>query len=604
MSLPQVNLQDLLELHKGVHEGLKLINIRGCNGAGKSTIPLLMLETDVNAFELIWRLGAKDQVFGTVFPSYNTIALGKYRTNCGGLDTVKDTATIKTSVKIAWKLGYNILMEGVLASTVFQTYADLFEEMNNTQAYQREIIIFNIVPSLETCLSRVKKRNGDKPIKEQLIQDKWKVVNRNADKFLKAGFNSLRVTNEGISREETLNWYFEQIGEKINSLNNKPPENEKLQINKIKQAEPLKEPNSELELLEYADCYVEPKENLKGFEWYIDYKAPNEKLKLRKRFFDSYWHFIAERMNIYHKRVVLGEPEPWTEDKVLKTYRFTNVVRDMDKLTIYERNHILSKIDEPVEDLEIRKKSILLNIMIFRVWVKADTYEVHGFIDLADKNWRKKWEKAKLELLDRRENYITNFTASYFVNGFSSANPDKKTWGNKTWNAILMIEEWMKNIDEIYRKAIIEPKNMKEQLEYFKSLTCVGHFTAYEYSCSIAIMSRYCKNHLVPWGQDNATNVGHGAKKGINWIFENKGGMSEYQCILYLRSIWRHELQKRGTYERFVSQLPKELNGDIDLRVIEHCLCESHKYNNAATEQGRPRELFSVRTTDVSELLV
>ena len=58
-----------------------------------------------------------------------------------------------------------------------------------------------------------------------------------------------------------------------------------------------------------------------------------------------------------------------------------------------------------------------------------------------------------------------------------------------------------------------------------------------------------------------------------------------------------------GTYERFVKQLPKELNGEIDLRVIEHCLCETQKYNKAWTNTGRPKEAFVPKTQNLDDLL-
>ena len=223
-------------------------------------------------------------------------------------------------------------------------------------------------------------------------------------------------------------------------------------------------------------------------------------------------------------------------------------------------------------------------------------------MDLTDKNWRVNWEQSKLKLLKRREDGISNFTAAYYVNDLRGANPNPETRSNKTANAIAMIEGWMSNMDLIYENAIEKAQNMKEQMEFFKTLPCVGDFTAYEYACSITEITRYCKNHLVEWTQDNATNVGPGAKRGIDWIFKNKGGLSDYQCILYLRSIWRHELKIRGTYDRFISQLPKELNGDIDLRVIEHCLCETQKYNKAWTNTGRPKEVFKPKTLNYHDL--
>lgn len=373
----------------------------------------------------------------------------------------------------------------------------------------------------------------------------------------------------------------------------------------LAEKKPAKIDDREFKLLEHP--YIEPEENLKHYAWYPDYKAPDETMEINQIYFDNYWHFITERMNIWHKRVILEEPAPWTDDPILQNFKFTNVIRDLDRLSLYERRHILSKIDEMDDSWSDErrlqwKKSILLNIMIFRLWVKPDTYEVHGFIDLTDPKWKEKWEAAKPILLQRREDGVSNFTAAYYVCNLRACNPNPETQKNKTANAIAQIDYWTSHIDEIYDGAIVQPKSMREQIDYFVTLTCVGAFTAYEYACDIAEVTRYCKNHLVAWDQDNGTNVGPGAKRGIDWIFRNKGGMSDYQCILYLRSIWKHELQVRGKLEQFLNQLPKELNGDIDLRVIEHCLCETQKYNKAATNTGRPKEAFRPKTFDMKDL--
>ena len=62
-----------------------LVNIRGCNGAGKSTIPMSMM-SDPKMFvqELKYSDGKRMGSF-TVFPSYGWIALGTYFNKTGGL---------------------------------------------------------------------------------------------------------------------------------------------------------------------------------------------------------------------------------------------------------------------------------------------------------------------------------------------------------------------------------------------------------------------------------------------------------------------------------------------------------------------------------------
>ncbi len=161
VELPEVELQDLLELHRGQEVTNKLlVNIRGCNGSGKSTIPISMLERDSDAFEVVWQVNGKKRVVGTVFPEFSFVALGHYHSKCGGMDSMRTTDEIKLAVDVFWNTNYHILMEGIMASTVRQTYIDLFTQMNAIQPIQRDIVIYSILPRLETCLQRIQSRNG------------------------------------------------------------------------------------------------------------------------------------------------------------------------------------------------------------------------------------------------------------------------------------------------------------------------------------------------------------------------------------------------------------------------------------------------------------
>jgi hypothetical protein len=48
--------------------------------------------------------------------------------------------------------------------------------------------------------------------------------------------------------------------------------------------------------------------------------------------------FIKERHDIYLRRQV-GKPKPWTTDKILQQYRFTNCYRELDVVTTWIREH-------------------------------------------------------------------------------------------------------------------------------------------------------------------------------------------------------------------------------------------------------------------------
>lgn len=572
--LPKIDLRMLAELQKGQKvTNTKLVNIRGCNGSGKSTIPISMMKSDPYTFEVTWRVGGKERVVATVFPSYQCAALGHYHSKCGGMDSMKTTDEIKDAVKVMWNTNYNLIMEGIMASTVRQTYIDLFRSLNESQELKRDIIIYNILPPIETCISRILQRNGGKAIKEDLVARKWKIVENNVKHFADAGFRSLRVTNENVPLDSVLDTFFEDIGD-----------------NKVE--------------MEPSICIDDSCENLSKYEWFEWYKEPDSSVKFDPEYLDTFWNFIYNRLEIYYKRVVLKQPGPWTNDEILSTYRFTNICRDMDKLTLYEIHNILNHLTYTTKDVELQKKSVMFNIMLFRIFVKIDTYECFGFIDFNNPNWRKQWERGKSLVLDRRDHGIRSFTGSFMVNNLKQCNPDPETNSNQTYNALCLCEYILDNIDEVYERTI-NAKNMKEQLEYLITIPGIGHFTAYEFACSFAMSKRYYDPHtLVPWTQDNYTSIGPGSANGLSYVYKSMGNLSKVEAIIYLRSIWKQEMKRLGKYDQFVKMLPEVLGGELDLRVIEHCLCETAKYIKLSNNTGRVKRRFLPETKDVDLLVL
>ena len=617
--LPTVELQDLLQAHAGVHKNRKLINIRGCNGAGKSTVPMRMLETDSDAYEVVGMLDGKQKTIATVFPQYETVAIGHYHSKCGGMDSVKDTDTVKASTRILWNLDFDILMEGILASTVRQTYIDLFSSLNKEMEFQREIIIYNILPPLQECLKRIQLRNGGKPIKEDLVKSKWETVRNNHKYFEEAGFNSMIVSNEGISRDETLDWYYTNLGAEkpdvkssliISSSKVEKPEGEpaerldndkKSEVKEEKKSKDQKIKELVMNLGEIEEMYLPTTKDLQGHDWAQYYKEPNESVVINWNNMRMYWYWIAERMNIWYKRTILKQGAPWTEDKILQEFGFTNAIRDLDKGTILYIRNILNKIDEPCDDLVKRKKEIIINTMIYRLFIRKETMDAIGWFLTLD-NWERDWGHAKEELRRIRKSGEPVFHNAYYVNDLHAASPSPDNH-DKTENAINMIENhWFPRLDEIYE--FITTHNMKDTLDFLTTLTCVGYFTAYEFACDFALCSRHTENQLVDWTDDSYVNIGPGNKRGLDYIFAKKGNLNYYECNFYLRASWKHYMERYGYLSQFMSQLPDFMEGDINMRVIEHDLCELSKYLNAYYGIGRPKTKFGNKSKDNLDSLI
>lgn len=190
-----------------------LVNIRGCNGAGKSTIPMSMMDDPEMYVHEIRGSDGKRMSAITVFPTYGWVALGTYFNKTGGMDTLRDNWTTRMTLYAALDgfPEYNVLMEGIMASTIRSTYIDLFQEVQEYYGDDLTIMIISLLPPVEVAISRVYSRNGGKPINEEAVRGKWETVARNVAAFKEAGFISLKVNSAKVSKEKMLSVFLKTV---------------------------------------------------------------------------------------------------------------------------------------------------------------------------------------------------------------------------------------------------------------------------------------------------------------------------------------------------------------------------------------------------------
>lgn len=172
-----------------------ILNIRGTNGSGKSTIPMSMMD-DPEMFVITKPYQGKPTKIATVFPSYGWIALGTYFNKTGGLDRFKNNEITQKAFWYVLKKypEYNLLMEGIISSTIFSTYFELFKAAEEKYT-DRKVVVLYLNPDVEICLERIQQRNGGKPIKEDLVRNKANMILRACKKFKEAGIEVIRWNN-------------------------------------------------------------------------------------------------------------------------------------------------------------------------------------------------------------------------------------------------------------------------------------------------------------------------------------------------------------------------------------------------------------------------
>lgn len=190
-----------------------IVNIRGCNGAGKSTIPMSMMKIDPD-YEIIklgvGKTGKPCNPAITVFHKLKWVALGTYLSKTGGMDTYHNNAETKQALEyvLSQYPDYDIVMEGVIASTIKSTYAELFRNLENDG---HQVLIIAFVPPLKVCLERIQQRNGGKPIKEDLVASKWRSVYSGVDYFKAEGLTAIRVDNSKCTKGHMLKKFLKTV---------------------------------------------------------------------------------------------------------------------------------------------------------------------------------------------------------------------------------------------------------------------------------------------------------------------------------------------------------------------------------------------------------
>ena len=190
-----------------------IVNIRGCNGAGKSTVPMSMMELDPE-YEIVklgvGKTGKPCNPALTVFHKLKWVALGTYLNKTGGMDTYGSNEDTRMALRYALEHypEYDIVMEGVIASTIKSTYAELFKSL---EAQGHQVLIMAFVPPVKVCLERIQQRNGGKPIKEDLVVSKWRSVISGVKYFRDEGLVAIKINTAKCTKESMLNCFLKTV---------------------------------------------------------------------------------------------------------------------------------------------------------------------------------------------------------------------------------------------------------------------------------------------------------------------------------------------------------------------------------------------------------
>lgn len=120
---------------------------------------------------------------------------------------------------------------------------------------------------------------------------------------------------------------------------------------------------------------------------------------------ERYFGWINERHSIYQRRVA-DEIPPWTEDRILQDYKFTNPFRENDKVTVWMReNWTKPNHNRPHGE-------IIFNCCLFRMIGTSEFADAHKWVH-EDEGWDK--DKTKQLIEERLSKGLRTFTGAYII---------------------------------------------------------------------------------------------------------------------------------------------------------------------------------------------
>jgi GNAT superfamily N-acetyltransferase len=180
----------------------RIINLRGTNGSGKSTIVQELMEHF--GIAKILRRKENDRIWAYRLKSKRPLyILGRYDTACGGCDVFQNLDMVVDGIRKLSKKG-DVIFEGILISGGSGRWVALQHELKHTH------MIFGILDTpLEKCINRVlrrrKKKGNKKPFNSKNLTEKWKST-IGCGKLLEREWMDVRPLHYKTATRTVLQW--------------------------------------------------------------------------------------------------------------------------------------------------------------------------------------------------------------------------------------------------------------------------------------------------------------------------------------------------------------------------------------------------------------
>jgi hypothetical protein len=277
----------------------------------------------------------------------------------------------------------------------------------------------------------------------------------------------------------------------------------------------------------------------------------------RATVYELYWQFAAERQSVFEKRL-RGLPAPWTDDKMLQTYKFCNVFRATDRVSQYLIKQVI------YSDQRRTPEDLLFQIVTFRLFSRESTWEglrhLLGRAPLLDDLASGDFEKAIVELKEAQ--------SPIYTNAFILCANDAYGRGSKVPNHAELLKDMFLYHD--LAGDLLKADSLQSVFNLLRTYPLYGNFMSYQ----TAIDLNY--SELINFDENDFVKAGPGALRGIDKCFESLGDYTPEEAILWMVEHQDEEFKRMGL--KFNGLFGRKLHA-IDAQGL---FCETDKYARVA----------------------
>lgn len=242
--------------------------------------------------------------------------------------------------------------------------------------------------------------------------------------------------------------------------------------------------------------------------------------------YNSYWRLAALRQDAFFARIARPSSPPWSDDPVIRDFKFTNAYRAADRVSQYLIRNVIYDGDQSPEEVFFRT-------ILFKLFNKIETWELLaaelGPLTFAGFDWEK--AVRTLDAAMRRNEKV--YSAAYIMPSAKSAFGHDR----KHSNHLSLLSKMM--TDKVPLR-VQQSRSMQDAYDILLSYPSIGPFLAYQYVIDINYST------ITDFSEDEFVVPGPGALSGIAKCFTDLGAWEPSDVIKHVTETQELEFERLG----------------------------------------------------------